>query len=459
MTNEILEVQTLIIGCRQERRGQARLTTPHHGSPSAGTVFRIGKIRISGLSHCTGPGEESVLQGASPRIDGGPSMGDTPDIYAEVARRWTDDLWGWLDHVPGNGVMQSIMRENFDEREMRALAAIPLRTVPLDMVPLQEIAANSVLPPEELESVLDSIAERGLLHSSVSEAGEKAYALVTMAFGFSQVFYWKGEKSEHAKKMALLENDPDFIRAKADMFTELETKPFRYIPVTESIESVWQNVYPKDTIETVIQKARRIALVQCPCRTKYEMLHGESCGHSTDVCMKMNELADSVIRSGLGREITQEEALEAIRKANAEGLVHFADNTEEGMMHICNCCGCACWNVGPIRRRQVPRDMLMATYFLRETDPETCSGCEECVRICPVDAVTMVDGVAQVDLDWCIGCGVCQPRCPADAIHLVEKATPPRQTENFRQLHTKVAEERTAALARRSAAPGTGTGR
>lgn len=52
------------------------------------------------------------------------------------------------------------------------------------------------------------------------------------------------------------------------------------------------------------------------------------------------------------------------------GLVHLVDNAREGIKHTCNCSGCCCWSVGTIRRKKIPRDMLMATYFLRETDQE-----------------------------------------------------------------------------------------
>ena len=119
-------------------------------------------------------------------------------------------------------------------------------------------------------------------------------------------------------------------------------------------------------------------------------------------------------------EITKEEALVVIRLTEKEGLVHFVDNAEGEIQHNCNCCGCACWNVGAIRRRKITRDALMATYFMRKTDEDKCIGCGACAEICPVDAVAMNDDdVPVTDEDWCIGCGVCTTVCPSDAIEMV----------------------------------------
>jgi NAD-dependent dihydropyrimidine dehydrogenase PreA subunit len=100
--------------------------------------------------------------------------------------------------------------------------------------------------------------------------------------------------------------------------------------------------------------------------------------------------------------------------------------------------------VGNIRRRKIPRDVLMATYFLRETDKEQCIGCGECVEICPVDALKMEDEIPVVDEDWCIGCGVCATVCNTDAIEM--KLRPDRTGElpaaRFQELHEKILEEK-----------------
>ena len=48
--------------------------------------------------------------------------------------------------------------------------------------------------------------------------------------------------------------------------------------------------------------------------------------------------------------------------------------------------------------------------------PEECTGCEICIPACPVEAISMVDGVAKINSEECTECGTCVGECPAEAI-------------------------------------------
>ncbi len=176
-------------------------------------------------------------------------------------------------------------------------------------------------------------------------------------------------------------------------------------------------------------------------RENYTPLEAEV---ATEVCLKFDEIARYVIDRNLGRKISRQEALEIIRQSEQAGLVHFVDNAAGQVKHNCNCCGCACWNVGSIRRRKIPRDVIMATYFIRETDEEQCTGCGECVDVCPVDAISMDGDFPKVDQDWCIGCGVCAASCPTGAVKI--RLRPDRSPElpggDFETLHETILAEK-----------------
>lgn len=194
-------------------------------------------------------------------------------------------------------------------------------------------------------------------------------------------------------------------------------------------------------MEELIKKVRRIALVHCPCRATAQLLGKKRCLHSLENCIKYDELADYLIEQGIGKEITKGKALEIIRKSEEAGLVHLVDNARVGIKHTCNCCGCCCWSVGTIRRKKIPRDVLMATYFLRETDHERCTGCGACVEICPVKVIRMEGDFPVVNQQWCIGCGICDVACSFGAVKLVRKseALPPK---DFKELQQQILRER-----------------
>jgi len=91
-------------------------------------------------------------------------------------------------------------------------------------------------------------------------------------------------------------------------------------------------------------------------------------------------------------------------------------------------CGCT---LSPKDVRDTVSDALgaaaKAALFLKSeyvtTSPEKafviadlCNGCEACIPVCPVKAISMIDGKAKVDPFQCVGCGACIPICPKEAI-------------------------------------------
>jgi len=45
-----------------------------------------------------------------------------------------------------------------------------------------------------------------------------------------------------------------------------------------------------------------------------------------------------------------------------------------------------------------------------------CTGCETCVDSCPVEAISMVDSLAEINQDECTECGTCIEEGPVEAI-------------------------------------------
>ena len=54
-------------------------------------------------------------------------------------------------------------------------------------------------------------------------------------------------------------------------------------------------------------------------------------------------------------------------------------------------------------------------------DRKSCVACGCCVKICPMQAIEVVNGIsAHIDLQRCVGCGRCVLECPASIIELTE---------------------------------------
>ena len=126
------------------------------------------------------------------------------------------------------------------------------------------------------------------------------------------------------------------------------------------------------------------------------------------------------VDKGMGRFITQEEALDILDRCDEAGLVPqpFISQDTGG---ICNCCGDCCGILRSIKLHPKPVEKVLTNYYA-EIDPLSCSACETCMDRCQMEAIRIGDEeVAQVDRDRCIGCGLCVTTCPSEAISLKTK--------------------------------------
>jgi len=122
------------------------------------------------------------------------------DVYSRLAKH----LFTLEQAYPPREGLEEILKENFTPLEAEVALAFPNDLIPMQTVGINDIIGKVNLSREELVDVLEGLAQRGLLFFTETEEEDKRYALLQKGFGFSQTWFWKGERTPFAKKMAEL---------------------------------------------------------------------------------------------------------------------------------------------------------------------------------------------------------------------------------------------------------------
>ena len=243
---------------------------------------------------------------------------------------------------------------------------------------------------EEVQPLLDNLVYYGIFRRSMDKTlGEDVYYMQIFAPGILEMMVNQKE---------LLATHPEVGRAFEEYTRNLAANMgamipdgyglMRVIPVESALEGI-EGVSDYERISHYLDKYDRFSVSPCSCRASRSSL-GDGCGHlEEDMCVQMGRGAEHYIRTGRAREITREQALEIIQRAEENGLMHDMVNIEEPgeSAAICNCCACACFGLR-VGLMFGARDAIRSNY-VAEVDEAKCVACGQCVETCPGNALKL----------------------------------------------------------------------
>ena len=290
-------------------------------------------------------------------------------------------------------------------------------TMPPQPVSAETLATGIGRDYKELENILETMANKGLIFSHDRD-GVRFYNLMVLLPGIFEMQFMSGEVNDRTKKLARLFDDYfEAVRQPSAAATAPRVVfPFaRVITVEQEIPSS-VGIHPYDKVSEYIANADDIAVGTCYCRHHGELV-GRPCDKPKDVCMAFGPQARYIAERGFGRRITKEEAIEVLDRSEKAGLVHCSSNTGKYLDFICNCCGCHCGILRSIKMADVPSAGANSS-FMASVNEEECIGCGDCLARCWMEALTLEGDIVAIDARRCIGCGLCISACPTGALTL-----------------------------------------
>jgi ferredoxin len=327
--------------------------------------------------------------------------------------------------APPEELLYRILALLFTPRQAELVAALPIRGFTAAVA-----AQRWQLPAAEAQRQLDALADKALLLDYEQE-GDTHYVLPPPMAGFFEFSMMRVRGDVDQKLLAELFHE--YINVEEGFVTALfgrgETKLGRVFVREDSIPvELSLQVLDHERASCAVREAFALAVGTCYCRHK--MLHvGHACDAPLEICMTLNTTASSLARHGFARAIDAAEGLDLLQQARERGLVQFGDNVRQRVAFLCNCCGCCCEAMIAARRLGFLHP-VHTTSYIACVDAAACSGCGQCLKACPVAALSLISAgdperpkkqVAVRDEQACLGCGVCVRSCARGGLRLVAR--------------------------------------
>ena len=260
--------------------------------------------------------------------------------------------------------------------------------VPNKPTSVEEIAKLGGISAEKAAPMLKHMSQKGVVFER--EAGGKFFYNITPFIpGFYEYVMTDPETKKDPEMAELFRDVNHILPGKLLQFVNpQEGGLLKVTPVMKEVDAQ-RKVYSFEDVRTFINNGDSFSVADCACRLSAKMV-GKGCTHPVeDSCMQIGETADYYVRTGRGRRVTKEEAIELLESYEQAGLVHtaFSVEGEDFTSFICNCCGCSC---SGLRYTNIfDGNPFARSNFRAQITEDNCVACGNCVEICPVNAVTL----------------------------------------------------------------------
>ena len=327
--------------------------------------------------------------------------------YRNLQKRMDRSIPGIYD----SNTLYELLKILFTDEEARLSSLMPLTYFSLG-----DISKIWDKTEEESEAILQNLASKGLVYFTEDD-GKTVYLLAPPVLGFFEFSLMRLDGKFDEKRLSELyyqyiNIEEGFIK----QFSNINPPMTRAFVQEDAIKDIESEVLSYERASEGINQATCITVGTCFCRHKMEHM-GMACDNPQDVCLTFNDVAKDLASQGIAREISKSEALDILNLCIEKGLVQIGDNQRDRLAVICNCCGCCC-DILLAYKRLGSTSLINPTNYIAFVERDACTGCGICAERCPVDAISIEAGRAEVDRKICLGCGVCTRFCPSNACKL-----------------------------------------
>ncbi|MDM8000056.1 MAG: hypothetical protein QUS33_08665, partial [Dehalococcoidia bacterium] len=220
-----------------------------------------------------------------------------------------------LAGAPPSEKIDRILRILFTPEEVKV--AVGMVFTP---IPVEEIAARSGVSVEEASLRCESMASKGIVFSR-KKNGVMGYSLLPTIPGLFEFPFMKGGGEPMHRTLAKLWEEYH-REGLGSSFAGSPTPLTRVLPVESAVDQRVE-VLPFEVISKMLERNDTIALAQCACRVSVA-----ACKAPKDVCLIFDATARFLIERGFARQVTRQEALDAVRRSEEAGLVHMTNNSQ-----------------------------------------------------------------------------------------------------------------------------------